>query len=54
MHNYAETEIKFLNEMVYNAYNIAQMFYFIMDTMDSYFQRKLVSIASNHLESYFS
>ena len=55
--NYAEAGIKILKEMVFSrikAYNIVQMFYFVINTMDSYYQRKLKSIANNRLETYFA
>ena len=53
--NYAEAGIKILKELVFNrikAYNMVQMFHFVVYTMDNYYQRKLLSIANNRLETY--
>ena len=53
--NYAEAGIKILKELVFSrikAYNMVQMFHFVVDTMDNYYQRKLLSIANNRLETY--
>ncbi len=53
--NYAEAGIKILKELVFSrikAYNMVQMFHFVVDTMDNYYKRKLLSIANNRLETY--
>ncbi len=55
--NYAEAGIKILKELVFGrvkAYNLVQMFYFVVETLELYYKRKLVSVANNRLESYIA
>ena len=52
--NYAEAGIKIiLKELVFGkvkAYNLLQMFYFVVDTLELYYKRKLLNIANNRIE----
>ena len=55
--NYAEAGIRILKDLVFarvKAYNLVQMFYFIVATMDLYYKRKLLNIANNRLHSYIA
>ena len=55
--NYAEAGIKIIKEMVFcrvKAYNLVQMFYFIIETLELYYKRKLVSIANGRLQTYIA
>ena len=55
--NYTEAGIKILKELVFSrikAYNMVQMFHFVVDIIDNYYQRKLLSIANNRLETYMA
>lgn len=55
--NYAEAGIKILKELIFGrvkAYNLVQMFYFVVETLELYYKRKLVNIANNRLESYIA
>jgi len=36
------------------AYNLVQMFYFIIETLELYYKRKLVSIANSRLQTYIA
>ena len=45
--NYTEAGIKILKELVFSqvkAYNLVQMFTFIYDIIDVYYQKKLIAI----------
>ena len=53
-YNYAEEGIRILKDLVVvrvKAYNLVQMFYFIVETTDIYYKR---NIANNRLESYIA
>ena len=53
--NYAEVGIKILKELVFsrvNAYNLVQIFTFIYDIMDTYYQKKLIAISNHRFETY--
>ena len=53
--NYAEVGIKILKELVFScvkAYNLTQMFFFVAEVMEIYYQKKLLSLANNRVESY--
>ena len=55
--NYAEAGMKILKELIFGrvrAYNLVQMFYFVVETLELYYKRKLVNIANNRLESYLA
>ena len=55
--NYAEAGIRILKDLVFarvKAYNVVQMFYFIVETMDLHYKRKLLNIANNRPESYIA
>jgi len=55
--NYAEAGIKILKDIIFGrvkAYNLVQMFYFVVETMELYYKRKLVNIAHNRLESHIA
>ena len=53
--NYAEAGIKILKELVFSrvkAYNLVQMFTFIYDIMDMYYQKKRIAISNHRFETY--
>ena len=53
--NNAEAGIRILKDLVFvrvKAYNLVQMFYFLVEIMDLYYKRKLVNIANSRLQSY--
>ena len=55
--NYAEAGIKILKELIFGrvkAYNLVQMFYLIVETLELYYKRTFVNIANNRLESYIA
>ena len=55
--NYAEAGIKIIKEMVFcrvKAYNLVQVFYFITETLELYYKRKLISIANSRLQTYIA
>lgn len=55
--NYAETGIKILKEIVFShvkAYNLIEMVSFVTDTMDLYYQRRLLHLANNRIDRYIS
>ena len=55
--NYAESGIKILKDLIFGrvkAYNLVQMFYFVVETLELYYKRKLVNVAHNRLESYIA
>ena len=55
--NYAEAGIKILKELVFSrvkAYNLVQMFTFVYDIMDMYYQKKLIAISNHRFETYVS
>ena len=53
--NYAEAGIRFLKEIIFSqvkAYNLVQMFSFVHEVMEIYYQKKLPSLANNRIETY--
>ena len=53
--NYAEAGIQILKDLVFarvKAYNLVQMFCFIVETMELHYKRNLLNIANNRVESY--
>ena len=53
--NYAEAGIKILKELVFSrvkAYNLVQMFSFVTEVMDIYYNKKILSLANNRVETY--
>ena len=55
--NYSEAGIKILKELIFSrvkAYNMVQVFYFLSETLESYYCRKLLSISNNRLNNYIS
>ena len=55
--NYAEAGIKILKDLIFGrvkAYNLVQMFYFVVETLELYYKRKLVNVAHNRLGSYIA
>ena len=55
--NYAEAGMRILEELVFScikAYNAMQMFYFITEPMERYYQSKLLSIAHSRVDRFIS
>ena len=55
--NYAEAGMRILKELVFSrikAYNIIQMFHFITETMERYYQSKLLSVAHSRVDRFIS
>ena len=55
--NYSEAGMKILKELIFSrvkAYNIIQMFHFVMDALEMFYQRKLLSIAHCRFDHYVS
>ena len=55
--NYAEAGIRILKELIFSrvkAYNLVQMFAFITEVMEMYYQKKLLSLANNRREAYIA
>ena len=55
--NYAEAGIKILKEIVFSrvkAYNLIEMVSFVTDTMDLYYQHRLLHLANNRIDRYIS
>ena len=53
--NYAEAGNKILKELVFSlvkAYNLTQLFSFVTEVMEIYYQKKILSLANNRVESY--
>ena len=53
--NYAEAGIKILKELVFSrvkAYHLIQMFSFVTEVMEMYYQKKLLSIGNNRVDTY--
>ena len=53
--NYAEAGIIILKELIFSrvkAYNLVQMFSFITEIMEMFYQKKLLSLANNRIETY--
>ncbi len=55
--NYAEAGVRILKELIFSrvkAYNLTQMLSFITEVMDMFYQKKLLSLANNRLETYMA
>ena len=55
INKYAEAGIRILKEIIFsrvNAYNLVQMFSFVYEVMEIYYQKKLLSLANNRIETY--
>ena len=55
--NYSEAGMKILKELIFSrvkAYNLIQMFHFVTDALELYYQRKLLSIAHCRFDHYVS
>ena len=55
--NYSEAGMKILKELIFScvkAYNIVQMFHFVTDALEMFYQRKLLSIAHCRFDHYVS
>ncbi len=55
--NYAEAGMRILKELVFSrvkAYNVVQMFHFLTETMERYYQSKLLSVAHTRVDRYIS
>ncbi|CAG8625700.1 3333_t:CDS:2 [Scutellospora calospora] len=55
--NYAEAGIRILKDIIFNrvqTYNVVQIFQFIINTMDLYYVRRLLSVAHNKLDSFIA
>ena len=53
--NYAEAGIRIIKDQVFSrikAYNLIQMFSFITESMDVYYQRKLLNVSNNRLDNF--
>ena len=53
--NYAEAGVRIVKELIFNrvkAYNIIQMFTFVMECLELYYTRKLLSVAHNRIDHY--
>jgi len=55
--NYAEAGMRILKELIFGrvkAYNMVQMFQFVTEIMERYYQSKLLSIAHSRVDRYIS
>ncbi len=55
--NYAEAGMRILKELVFSrvkAYNLVQMFHFITEVMERYYQGKIISIAHSRVDRFIS
>ena len=55
--NYAEAGIKIIKEQVFvriKAYNVIEMFGFITNSMEHYYQQKLLAVSNNRLDYFVS
>ncbi|CAG8673336.1 19484_t:CDS:2 [Gigaspora margarita] len=55
--NYAEAGIRVLKDIIFSrvqAYNVVQIFQFIVNTMDLYYIRRLLAVAHNKLDSFIA
>eukprot|EP00118_Oscarella_pearsei_P019528 m.208172 g.208172 ORF g.208172 m.208172 type:complete len:540 (+) comp39701_c1_seq9:1438-3057(+) len=53
--NYAEAGMRVLKELIFSrvkAYNITQMFHFLTETMERYYQSKILSVAHSRIDRY--
>ena len=57
MNNFAEAGMKILKEVVFSrikAYNLVQIFHFLVEILESYYCRKLLSDSNNRLDTYIA
>ena len=50
INNYVEAEMRTLKDLIFGrvkAYNLVQMFYFVVETLELYYKQKLTNIANN-------
>ncbi|XP_062511396.1 uncharacterized protein LOC134187296 [Corticium candelabrum] len=55
--NYAEAGMRILKELIFSrvkAYNLVQIFYFITEIMERYYQSKLLSLAHSRVDRFIS
>ena len=55
--NIAEAGIRILKELIFSrvkAYNLIQMFFFVTEILETYYQKKLISLANNRVETYIA
>ncbi len=55
--NYSEAGIKILKELVFarvKAFNLIEMVSFVIDTMELYYQRRLIHLANNRIDRFIS
>lgn len=55
--NYAEAGMRIMKELIFSrvkAYNLVQMFHFVTETMERYYQSKLLSVANSRLDRFIS
>lgn len=55
--SYAEAGMRILKELVFSrviAYNLIQMFHFITETIERYYQSKLLSVAHSRVDHFIS
>ena len=55
--NYAEAGIRILKELIFSrvkAYNLIQMFSFVTEIMEIFYQKKLLSLANNRIQTYIA
>ena len=53
--NISEAGVRILKEIVFSrvkAYNLAEMFKFVVEKLENYYQRNLLSVAHNCLDRY--
>ena len=53
--NISESGVRILKELVFSqvkAYNLVEMFQFVIDKFECYYQRKLLSVAHNRMDRY--
>ncbi|CAG8855579.1 962_t:CDS:1, partial [Gigaspora margarita] len=55
--NFTEVGIRIIKDVIFNriqAFNIVQIFHFIVNTMDLYYTCKLLSVAHNRLDNFIA
>ena len=53
--NYAGAGIRIIKDQVFSrikAYNLVEMFSFIRESMEVYYQRKLLNVSNNRIENF--
>ena len=53
--HYAEAGIRILKKLIFSrvkAYNLIQMFLFVTEIMEIFYQKKLLSLANNRIQTY--